>query len=388
MNRSPNSTGLTELPPAQKAFIWYPYGPSAEFPIVGTGGRTAMAGPAFYRDDLRNAARAFPDYYDRKLFIYEWMRGWIMAVTTDANGDLASLEPFMPRTKFSNPIDMELGPNGDLYVLEYGTAWFSGNDDARLARIEYAAGNRAPVVAAGVDKPAGATPFRVTLSSSGTTDLDDDSLRYAWTIARANGTVVQRLTDPNPTLTLARPGVYIASLTVTDVQGARDSAKVRIAAGNEPPKVDVDLPGSNRSFFFSGVPVRYAVRVTDREDGSLQNGIPAKRVVVTAEYLKDGLPKESPPRQTDAGHQVAAAASAHEAGRRMIEAGTCLSCHQLDKKSIGPAYTCLTFSPGIEEIGNWMPLFIVLVYTSRWVSSTMIAPSEPTNSIQVEEEFG
>ena len=90
--------------------------------------------------------------------------------------------------------------------------------------------------------------------------------------------------------------------------GARDSAKVRIAAGNEPPQVDIDLVGSNRSFFFPGVPVRYAVRVTDREDGSLQSGsIPASRVVVTAEYLKEGGP-----RPAEAGHQSAAARASHE----------------------------------------------------------------------------
>src|SRR6185503_17868101 len=37
----------------------------------------------------------------------------------------------------------------------------------------------------------------------------------------------------------------------------------------------------------------------------------------------------------------ASAAPAREVGRTLIEAGTCLSCHQLDKKSIGPAYTAV-----------------------------------------------
>src|SRR5687767_13492927 len=75
VNDSPNNTGLNELPPAQKAFIWYPYGPSDEFPLLGSGGRTAMAGPVFYLDDFPSAVRPFPAYYDRKLLIYEWMRG-------------------------------------------------------------------------------------------------------------------------------------------------------------------------------------------------------------------------------------------------------------------------------------------------------------------------
>src|SRR5690606_20743101 len=64
VNTSPNNTGLTELPPAQGAFIWYPYDRSRDFPLVGSGGRTAMAGPVFYSDDFKGAARAFPDYYD------------------------------------------------------------------------------------------------------------------------------------------------------------------------------------------------------------------------------------------------------------------------------------------------------------------------------------
>ena len=106
--------------------------------------------------------------------------------------------------------------------------------------------------------------------------------------------------------------------------------KVRCSAGNEPPVVDVDLVASNRSFFFPGVPVRYAVRVTDREDGSLQAGsIPARRVNVTAQYLKDG---------TAAAGTGASKANTNAAGRKLIEGSDCLSCHQFDKKSIGPAY--------------------------------------------------
>jgi cytochrome c len=344
VNDSPNNTGLAELPPAQKAFIWYPYGPSAEFPLVGNGGRTAMAGPVFHRDDFRNAARPFPQYYDGKLLIYEWMRGWIIAVTMDAKGGLASMERFMPGHKFANPIDMAFGPGGDLYVLEYGTAWFQGNDDARLLRIEYTAGNRKPVVALAVDRPAGALPLRVALSAAGTTDLDGDSLRYEWTISRRDdGAALQTLAGPDPAFTFARPGEYTASLAVTDAQGARSTSEVRIAAGNEPPQVALDLAGGNRSFFFPGVPIRYAARVTDREDGSLANGrIRPQRVVVTAQYLKDGVPAgEGAAEGHRAADAVAEAPVAHEPGRKLIEGGTCLSCHQMDRKSIGPAYSAV-----------------------------------------------
>ena len=327
INRSPNNTGQNELPPARTAYIWYPYAPSSDFPILGTGGRAAAAGPVFYRDDFRSATRPFPQYYDGKLFFYEFMRRWIMVASMNANGDLVSIERFMPSAKFVAPIEMEFGPSGDLYVLEYGTAWFQPNEDARLVRIEYNAGNRKPVVAVAVDRPTGALPMRVKLSSAGTVDFDEDSLRYAWTITQAGGGTVARLTQPNPTFTFTRPGTYTASLTVTDSRGARSTASVPVTAGNEPATVDIDLVGSNRTFFFPGVPVRYAVRVTDREDGSLRSGtIPASRVNVTAQYVKEGTP-------------AGGAGSIQETGRKLIEGSDCLSCHQLTRKSIGPAYS-------------------------------------------------
>ena len=64
VNNSPNNTGLNNLPPAQKALIWYPYAESKEFPLVGAGGRCAMAGPMYHIDEFKNAPRPFPKYYD------------------------------------------------------------------------------------------------------------------------------------------------------------------------------------------------------------------------------------------------------------------------------------------------------------------------------------
>ena len=38
---------------------------------------------------------------------------------------------------------------------------------------------------------------------------------------------------------------------------------------------------------------------------------------------------------------MAVVPASHEAGRRLIESGTCLSCHQVDKPSVGPSYTAV-----------------------------------------------
>ena len=137
INNSRNNTGLTELPPAQPAFIWYPYGISTmDFPSLGAGGRTAMAGPVYYSDLYPKETR-YPSYYDGKFFFNEWMRGYIKAVSMKPNGDYDRMEPFMPKTKFHAPIDIEVGPDGRFYVLEYGSGWFSKNEDAGLSRIDY-----------------------------------------------------------------------------------------------------------------------------------------------------------------------------------------------------------------------------------------------------------
>ena len=136
INDSPNNTGIQELPPAQPAFIWYPYTESEEFPQVGTGGRNAMAGPVYYTDLYPQETR-LPEHFDGKLFIYDWIRNWVKVVTLSPEGDYVAMEPFMGGTEFNAIIDMETGPDGKLYMLEYGRGWFAANPDAGLARIDY-----------------------------------------------------------------------------------------------------------------------------------------------------------------------------------------------------------------------------------------------------------
>jgi glucose/arabinose dehydrogenase len=95
-----------------------------------------MAGPVYY-SDLYPSDTRYPSYYDGKMFFYEWMRGFIKAVSMKPNGDYDKMEPFMEHSKFHSAIDIEVGPDGRFYVLEYGTGWFSKNPDAGLVRIDY-----------------------------------------------------------------------------------------------------------------------------------------------------------------------------------------------------------------------------------------------------------
>lgn len=146
VNESPHNSGLRDLPPAQPAFIWYPYDTSMEFPMMGEGGRTAMAGPV-YRGTVSesysstsNRQGAFPAYYKGKLFIYEWMRHYVKVVTMNDDGTYRYMESFLPGAKWSRPVDMIFSKDGVLYLLEYGSAWNARNIDARLVRVEYIPG--------------------------------------------------------------------------------------------------------------------------------------------------------------------------------------------------------------------------------------------------------
>jgi len=332
-NTSPNNTGLTVLPAAQKAFIWYPYDASPEFPLVGAGGRNAMAGPVYYADAFSKAAHAFPAYYDGKLLTYDWMRGWIMAVTMDKEGNYKSMERFMPSYKFSNPMDMEFADNGDLYMLEYGSGWFTANDDARLIRIEYNGSNRNPQLQMATNKMGGSVPLTLKLTSKGTVDPDGDALTYTWKISSKNG-FSKHLSTPDANLTLAKAGVYKAVLTVNDGKGGTTAQSIDITAGNEAPVLVVDMSGGNRSFFSPNKPFNYAVKVSDKEDGTLGRGIDPERVAVNIDYLAEGFDKVAIAQ----GHRSADATALYASGKKLIEASDCKGCHSIAKKSIGPAY--------------------------------------------------
>ncbi|HAO48226.1 MAG TPA: HHIP-like protein 1 [Runella sp.] len=327
INDSPHNTGITELPPAQKAFIFYPYADSPEFgPIVGKGGRNAMAGPVYYYDDYPETDVKFPRHYDGKLFAYEWIRDWIHPVTMTKDGDFVQMEEFMPNTKFSHPIDMQFAVDGSLYVLEYGNTWFAQNDDSRLSRITYNAGNRKPLAVASVQKKAGAAPMKAEFSSKGTVDYDGDALKYEWTFGKG----LPKSIVANPTFTYTKPGIYTATLKVTDSKGNASSSSVEVKVGNEPPKVEVALAG-NKSFYWENKPVAYEVKVSDKEDGSLANQkINPEDVTVTVDYL-EGFDKTILAQ----GHQANLGVAT---GKRLMDLSDCKACHDVVKKSIGPAY--------------------------------------------------
>ena len=332
VNDSPNNTGARELPPARPALIWYPYGPSAEFPVLGEGSRSAMAGPFYDKTDLVPITNsALPDYYHGKWFIYEWARSWIKVVTLDsARQNLVQIEDFLPATKISKPIDFKIGPDGSIYLLEYGNDYFLNNPDARLVRISYSARNRPPVAKLNVDETAGGLPFSPVLTASGSYDPDpDDSLTYEWFLdGRADGS------GPTYSPVITAAGPHSVRLAVVDASGSTSEASTLLTAGNARPQLALDVVG-NRSFLLPGRNrLRYRATVDDPEDraaGKLQTD----QVVVNAAWVDDAELADNV-RRGDA--RLPAGDLRFAAGAGLIAASDCYTCHKERTENVGPAY--------------------------------------------------
>jgi glucose/arabinose dehydrogenase len=275
-NRSPRNTGRAELPAARPAFIHYPYGaPEPRFAELGTSNsRCAMAGPVYRLPPDRSTARRLPAYYDGSVFIYEWERNWIKEVKLDENGDILAIAPFASDLPLARPIDLEVGADGALYALEWGSG-FWGESAGTLVRIQPVDDlqatpdrrpNRVPQALVLSTATSGKLPLAVRFSAETSRDPDpDDVLTYAWDFD-GNGTIDS--TSATGAFLYEKAGAYEARLTVTDSRGASHTAGVRISAGNTAPRIAILQPRV-------GTPVRpggtiaYEVTVLDDEDGEI-----------------------------------------------------------------------------------------------------------------------
>ncbi len=321
VNPSRNNTGLRELPPPVPALIWYATGPSKEFPELGSGGRSAMVGPVYYDDPrLKSDVKLPAGRYDHTLFIFDWMRNWIKAVRLDEHDKVAKIEPFLPQMAFRKPIDIKTGPEGALYVAEYGDRW-SDNTDGQIVRIVYRRGNRPPVAIAEARPAAGKQPLTVTLDARRSFDKDKgDKLSYVWKLP--GGREIAGA-EPVAKATFDQPGVYAIELTVTDSNGAASRTKVRVEVGNAPPRVRFRAP-AHGTFFDFGQPIEYQAVAEDEEDGSTTAGtIPPDKVTVQAEYrLRSGADEVE---------------NLHP-GLALMRKTTCFACHAAGDQSKGPPY--------------------------------------------------
>ncbi|MBB2944129.1 glucose/arabinose dehydrogenase [Actinoplanes lutulentus] len=288
VNESPNNTGLRNLPPVEKAEVIYSYGASATWPELGTGGIGPMGGPAYDYSARNRSQTKWPKEFDGLPLFAEWTRDYVKAFHLDKRNQVTQIDPVLPNLVFDNPMDLEFGPDGALYVLEYGDGYFAENPDAQLSRFDFVRGNRTPIPVVKATPTSGEAPLTVSFSSAGTTDPDGDALRYAWDF-NADGRVDSR--EPNATYTFTANGNYRPVLKVTDSTGRSAAAEVILPVGTLAPVVTFVSPVEGQPFEF-GDTVNYEVAVTDDQ--------PVDCADVTVTYIL-GHAEHGHPLSTSAG---------------------------------------------------------------------------------------
>ncbi|WP_232531774.1 PQQ-dependent sugar dehydrogenase [Microbacterium halophytorum] len=277
VNDSRWNTGLTELPAAREATVYYGDNPGDqpwdELVEFGTSnGQAPMGGPVYHYDP-ENPDTALPEHWDGKAFMGEFSQDYVAAMTVDwETFEVTAIEDFLPNAELiadgqhphDNPMDIEIGPDGSMWMLDYGDGFFRANPDAGLYRIDYAPNNKTPQASFTVSEESSSeAPLTVDFDASATVDPDGDELTYEWDL---DGDGEFEATGVTASHTYDELGAYSARLRVTDDGGKFSATSQVISVGNQAPEVTVEFPADG-GFFAWGDRVPFSIATSDAEDG-------------------------------------------------------------------------------------------------------------------------
>jgi PKD repeat protein/type 1 glutamine amidotransferase len=307
-NTSRWNTGRTVTPPITNPDLWYSfqdatwgtpcfdsYNTAAArpcpwlWPELATGGVGPHGATKYHYDPANPSPTKLPPYYDGAILFGEFTRDYLKEIRLDSAGKVQKINPLLncgavgsvaQPFECDNPMDLQVGADGNFYLLTYGDGFFAANPDAGMYRFAYVKGQRAPRAVLGATPTDGRAPLTVAFSSEGSRDPDPaDSIRFAWDF-QDDGTVDS--VDPNPSFTYTANGVYTARLTVTDSSGKTDAKTTQITVGNTSPTIAIQTP-LDGDFFEFGQDIPFSVTVTDPEDGPVD----CSRVEVTFVLVHD-----------------------------------------------------------------------------------------------------
>ncbi len=217
-------------------------------------GSSSITGIAFYRGGN------YPSSYSNALFFADYSRDciWVMFAGTNGLPDPSQRTALVQGA--ANPVDLEIGPNGDLFYVDLG---------GTLRRITFFSANQPPTAAILATPTSGAAPLTVTFDGRGSSDPDaGDKLTYSWDL-NGDGVLGDSTIACCPTFTYTQPGTYTARLQVTDAAGATNTATQTItASGNTPPVPTIATPPSTLQWKVGDV-ISFSGSATDTQDGTL-----------------------------------------------------------------------------------------------------------------------
>ena len=218
------------------------------YPIhaYSTANGAAIIGGAF-------PGASYPAEHRNSFFFGDYVKDHVRRMVLDDNGDFVSVGDFV--TSAGGPVDVQVGPDGDLYYL--------GIFQGELLRIVHTAGNRRPTAEISADPTSGLAPLSVAFSAAGSFDPDGDPLGFEWTFGDGASSTAQE-----PVHTYAAEGVHPAILKVSDPEGRFDVKSVTITVGNRAPVATITSP-ANSSLYDDLDVIRLASTGVDPEDGPL-----------------------------------------------------------------------------------------------------------------------
>ncbi len=184
-----------------------------------------------------------------------------------------AVQPFALGTGYKRPMDLDFGPDGALYVIEWGSGFGGDNADSGVYRVDYVAGDKAPTATASASVTSGLAPLAVNFSSAGSRTPRRGPLTYAWDFT-SDGTTDS--TAANPSFTYTANGAYTAKLTVKDQTGLTAVANVQISVGNRAPTVTIETPLDGQVASFTD---KIPYKISDHRSGGRQR--PARASTAT-----------------------------------------------------------------------------------------------------------
>ncbi len=220
----------------------------------GTG--SALAGLAFY------PGGPYPDSYDGSLFFADPVRGciWVMPPGEDGRPDPLATRTFMANGGLYPGIDIEVGPEGDLYYVKL----FGDTEEGTIHRISY--DPEAPVATLTADTVFGDAPLKAHLDASASSDPHGEALSFKWDLD-GNGSFETNGGEQQVTNLNVTHNVDVA-VKVSNGKGKSSVAELTLYPGDMPPQPTITTPGPALEWKV-GQEIHFSGSASDAEDGSL-----------------------------------------------------------------------------------------------------------------------
>jgi uncharacterized repeat protein (TIGR01451 family) len=223
-------------------------------------GSSAIAGMAFYPE----TGGTFPAFYRGGLFFADHNRSCIWFMPKGANGqpDPTQRVAFAPGA--ANPVDLQIGPNGDLFYVDF--------DTSSVRRITAVGGaNQPPTARIIATPPAGPVPLSVAFDGRTSSDPESGALTYRWDLD-GDGTYDDS-TLAAPIWQYTTPGPVTVGLEVTDPGNLKGTTTTIVTPGgatNTPPVPVIATPVVGTTWGVGDPdPLAFSGSATDAQDGTL-----------------------------------------------------------------------------------------------------------------------